>query len=129
MKKYAYLLHIEKLKILDDKFKDKKYINYKDGKSNLVDFLQKVINGDFDDYFDVTLIISHTDYRNNIQNDIISPFIDGFNKNIYINIPILLSDSNLFFHYLRVKFFQYLKNAFGNEKPNLSIIVKFCILK
>ena len=123
LKKYAYLLHIEQLKILDDKFKDKKFFNYKDEKSNLIDFLQKVINGDFEDYTSVSLIISHIDYRDNIQNDIVSPFIGGFNKSTYINIPIPLSDTNLFFHYLRVKFFQYLENAFGNIQDDFK---KFC---
>ena len=123
LKKYAYLLHIEQLKILDDKFKDKKYFNYKDEKSNLLNFLRKVINGDFEDYNSVSLIISHIDYRDSIQNEIVSPFIGGFNKSIYINIPIPFCDTNLLFHYLRVKFFQYLENAFGNIQDDFK---EFC---
>ena len=51
-------------------------------------------------------------------------FNDKFNKEIYINAPISISDNNLFFHYLRVKFFQFLKRAFGIF---LEKLIKFCI--
>ena len=123
LKKYAFLLNTEKLKILDDKYKGEDFENYKDEKSNLTKFLENVINDEFDYCEQPDLIISNLDYRNNIQNDIATPFIGEFNKDIYINIPISLSDTNLFFHYLRVKFFYYLGNVFGNYKNELK---KFC---
>ena len=123
LKKYAYLLSIDKLKQLDNKFNDQKFKEYKDEKSNLINFLKKVINGHYEEYDDVGLIINDIDYRDNIQKDIISPFIGSFNKDININIPISISDNNLFFHYIRVKFFQCLQNSFGNFKKKF---VHFC---
>ena len=123
LKKYAYFLNIEKLKSLDNKFNNDKFKEYKDEKTNLTNYLKKVIKGYYDNYNDVNLIICDIDYRNNINNDIISPFIGGFNKDIYINIPISISDNNLFFHYLRVKFFQCLQFAFGDFKNEF---VYFC---
>jgi len=88
-------------------------------------FLKDVIDGAYNncEVSDINLIISELDYRDNIQKDIITPFIDSFNKEIYINNPISISDSNLFFHYLRVKFFHFLQNSFnGIEKK----FVYFC---
>ncbi len=124
LKKFAYLFDINKLILLDNKFKDLKFLNYKDEKNNLINFLKNVISGIYECYFnEVDLILSEIDYRDNIQKDIISPFIGGFNKEIYINIPILISDNNLFFHYLRVKFFHYLQGSFGNFGQ---IFVKYC---
>jgi hypothetical protein len=124
LKKFAYLFDIKKLILLDNKFKDLKFLNYKDEKNNLINFLKNVISGIYECYFnEVDLILSEIDYRDNIQKDIISPFIGGFNKEIYINIPILISDNNLFFHYLRVKFFHYLQGSFGNFGQ---VFVKYC---
>ena len=124
LKKYAYLLDINKLCLLDDQFKGQKFQNYKDEKTNLIKFLENVINGNYNKYYNnVDLILSEIDYRENIQKDIISPFIGGFNKEIYNNIPISISDNNLFFHYLRVKFFQYLQNSFRNSSKTF---LKYC---
>ena len=124
LKKYAYLLDINKLILLDNKFKAQKFQNYRDEKTNLINFLENVINGKYDDYYNsVDLILSEIDYRDNIQKEIISPFIGGFNKEIYNNIPISISDNNLFFHYLRVKFFQYLQSSFGNSAKTFE---KYC---
>ena len=125
LNKFAYLLDINKLKKLDNKFNDKKFNEYKDEKANLMIFLKDVIDGAYNncEVSDINLIISELDYRDNIQKDIITPFIDSFNKEIYINNPISISDSNLFFHYLRVKFFHFLQNSFnGIEKK----FVYFC---
>ena len=124
LKKYSFHFGADKLRQLDIKYNDEIYINYKDEKTNLVNFLEKVIKGDYDDYYNnVGLILSETDYSLSIQKDIISPFIGDFNKEIYINNPISLSDSNLFFHYLRVKFFRYLQFSFGQ---NRKLLVKYC---
>ena len=124
LKKYSFHFGVDKLRQLDNKYKDQIYNNYKDEKTNLVNFLEKVINGGYDDYYDnVELILSETDYSLDIQKDIISPFIGDFNKEIYINIPISLSDNNLFFHYLRVKFFRYLQYSFGQSRK---LLVKYC---
>ena len=124
LEKYSFHFGVDKLRQLDSKYNEQIYENYKDEKTNLVNFLEKVINGEYDDYYDnVDLILSEVDYSVDIQKNIISPFIGNFNKEIYINIPISLSDNNLFFHYLRVKFYRYLQYSFGeSRKP----FVKYC---
>ena len=88
------------------------FVNYFDEKTNLTKYFENVINGYYDQYGDINEIISETDYRNSIQKEISTPFINYFNKEQYINNPIPISDNNLLFHYLRVKFFQFLQNAF-----------------
>lgn len=122
LKKYSFLFDVNILSNLDPKFKQEKFRNYYDEKTNLINFLNSVIKGDYNNYTQVNMIISETDYRNTIQKDIESPFINNFDKEKYINCPIQISDNNLFFHYLRVKFFKFLQDAF----PLISMFKKFC---
>ena len=123
LKQYSFLLDIDKLKLLDSNFEGKKYQNYSDEKTNLTKFLEKVIERDYCEDTSVDLILSEIDFRDSIQNEILSPFIGDFNKKSYINSPIPISDCNLFFHYLRVKFFQFLQNVFDGKEP----LRNFCI--
>ena len=124
LKKYGFLLDINQLKKIHEKFNQLQvFKGYYDEKKNFLNFLQKVINGKYSQYYDIGLIISHIDFRNTIQEIINSPFINSFNKDHYINIPISITDNNLFFHYLRVKFFQFLQYAFGNSKKKFE---KYC---
>ena len=124
LRKYSYLFDINKLKLLDNKFKEDKFKNYFDEKTNLINFLKNVINGYYNDYYNnIDLILREIDYRDDIQKDIISPFLNGFDEGIYINIPISISDNNLFFHYLRVKFFECLQNSFDSSQKQF---VKYC---
>ena len=116
LKKYAFLLDIKRLRELDDRFNNDKYKNYYDEKTNLISFLESVIDGDYDQYNYVDLIISELDFRDSIQKEIETPFNGNFNKDKYINCPISISDNYLFFHYLRVKFFRFLQNAFENTE-------------
>lgn len=122
LKKYSFLFDANTLSNLDPMFKQEKFRNYFDEKTNLINFLNSVIKGDYENYMDVDLIISETDYRNTIQEDIKSPFINEYDKEIFINCPIQISDNNLFFHYLRVKFFQFLQNVF----PLMSMFKYYC---
>lgn len=112
LKKYSFLLDINKLKLIDNNFKGKLYENYFDEKTNLIEFLNKVIEDDFYGNPNPDLILSEIDFRHSIQTEIITPFINDFNKENYINSPIPVSDNNLFFHYLRVKFFSFLQCVF-----------------
>ena len=112
---YAYLLNIEQLKKLDKKFENNKFKEYKDEKSNLINYLNNVVNGWYDEiYDDVNSIINEINFRDIIEKDIPSPFMYNFNKDNYINIPIMISDNNLFFHYLRVKYYRFLGESFEN---------------
>lgn len=122
LEKYAFLLDINRLRKLDEKFNNKTYENYFDEKTNLINFLKGVIEGCYDDYKDIDLIISELDFSNSIQKEIATPFIGNFNKDKYINCPIPISDNYLFFHYIRVKFFRFLQNAFQYKK----VFKKFC---
>ena len=88
---------------------------HKDEKSNLINFLESVINGNYDGYNEVNLIIEDFFYIDNNQKDII--------KDTYINVPIFLNDNNIFFYYLRIKFYQCLRGSFGNY-PNK--FINFC---
>ena len=112
LKKYAFILDMNRLRKLDTKFKNTMYDNYFDEKTNLINFLKNVINGFYDYYDEINNIICEINGRHSNQNDIINPFINNFNKDNYINCPIQISDNNLFFHYIRVKFSQFLQNAF-----------------
>ena len=123
LKKYSFMIDINKLKLLDSSFKGDLYKNYSDEKTNLIQFLEKVIENDFYGDLDVDLILSEIDFRGSIQEKIKSPFIGDFDKENYINSPIPISDCNLFFHYLRVKFFQFLQGVFEGKKE----FRKFCI--
>lgn len=116
LKQYSFLLDINKLKMLDSSFKGDLYKNYYDEKTNIIKFLEKVIENDFYGDLGVNLILSEIDFRETIQKEIKSPFIGDFNKENYINSPIPISDCNLFFHYLRVKFFQFLQDVFEGKK-------------
>ena len=112
LKKYSFLFDARNLRKLDDRFNNKIFENYYDEKTNLTKFFENVINGYYDQYEDINAIISEIDYRDNIQIEIATPFINCFSKEKYINCPIPISDNNLLFHYLRVKFLQFLQNAF-----------------
>ena len=112
LKKYSFLFDARNLRKIDDRFNNKIFENYYDEKTNLTKFFENVINGYYDQYEDINAIISEIDYRDNIQIEIATPFINCFSKEKYINCPIPISDNNLLFHYLRVKFLQFLQNAF-----------------
>ena len=112
LKKYSFLLDINQLKLLDNSFKGELYENYFDEKTNLIKFFEKVIEGDFKPSLNLDGILSEIDFRHSIQAEIITPFINDFNKENYINNPIPVSDNNLFFHYLRVKFLTFLQGSF-----------------
>ena len=114
LKKYAFLIDIKRLRKLDDRFNNDKYKDYYDEKTNLISFLESVIDGDYDQYNYVDIVISEIDFRHSIQMEIETPFNGNFNKDKYINCPISISDNYLFFHYLRVKFFRFLQEAFEN---------------
>ena len=45
LKKYAFILDMNRLRKLDTKFKNTMYDNYFDEKTNLINFLKNVING------------------------------------------------------------------------------------
>ena len=92
LKQYSFLLDIDKLKLLDSNFEGKQYQNYSDEKTNLTKFLEKVIERDYCEDTSVDLILSEIDFRDSIQNEILSPFIGDFNKKSYINSPIPISD-------------------------------------
>ena len=77
---------------------------------------------DYTENTSVNLILSEINSTDSIQNEVISPYI-CFNKENYINSPIPISDCNLFFHYIRVKFFQFLKDVFDGQ----SVLLQFCI--
>ena len=113
LKKYGYLLDIQKLKKLDSKFNNEQFNNYYDEKTNLINFLKKVIKSDYNST-QINLILSGIEYRDTLQAIINSPFISQYNRDNYINIPISISDNDLFFHYLRVKFFHFLGDAFDS---------------
>ena len=123
LKKYSFLLDINKLKMLDSSFKGDLYKNYSDEKTNLIQFLEKVIENDFYEDLGVDFILSQIDFRESIQKEITSPFIGNLNKENYINNPIPISDCNLFFHYLRAKFSQSLHGVFEGKKE----LQKFCM--
>ena len=123
LKKYSFLLDINKLKMLDTSFEGDLYQNYFDEKTKIIKFLEKVIDVDYTENTSVNLILSEINFSDSIQNEIISPFIVNFNKENYINRPIPISDCNLFFHYIRVKFFQFLKDVFDGQ----SVLLQFCI--
>ena len=112
LKKYSFLLDINQLKLLNNSFKGELYENYFDEKTNLIKFFEKVIEDDFKPSLNLDGILSEIDFRHSIQAEIITPFINDFNKENYINNPIPVSDNNLFFHYLRVKFLTFLQGAF-----------------
>ena len=122
LEKYAFLLDINRLRKLDDKFNNDIYKYYYDEKTNLINFLKRVIEGFYDEYEDINLIISELDFSDSIQKEIATPFIGNFDKDKYINCPIPISDNYLFFHYIRVKFFRFLQNAFQYQK----VFKKFC---
>ena len=123
LKKYSFLLDINQLKLLDNSFKGELYENYFDEKTNLIKFFEKVIEDDFKPSLNLDGILSEIDFRHSIQAEIITPFINDFNKENYINNPIPVSDNNLFFHYLRVKFLTFLQGAF-DIKEELECFVK-----
>ena len=122
LKKYIFLLDINKIKMLDKSFEGELYQNFFDEKTNLIKFLEKVIDEDYTENTSVNLILSEINSTDSIQNEVISPYI-CFNKENYINSPIPISDCNLFFHYIRVKFFQFLKDVFDGQ----SELLQFCI--